>query len=136
MTIAVPILTSFIAGGAAILIAFAGALFNLYSRLGRLEKGQEILEKSQENLASEIRASRDHFDAQLAAAEARALAHEAATEERALAREVAAEERALAREAAEEERAIARHNELLTEIRLWRHHRHDTDGTIYFKVPE
>ena len=43
---------------------------------------------------------------------------------------------ALAREAAAEERAIARHNELLTEMRLWRHHRHDTDGTIYFKVPE
>ena len=125
MDIPVPIVTAFLAGGAAILIAFAGALFNLYSRLGRLEKGQEILEKSQENLASEIRAARDHFDAQLAAAE-----------ERALAREAAAEARALAREAAAEERAIARHNELLAEIRLWRTHGHDADGTIFFRVPE
>ena len=154
MTIAVPILTSFIAGGAAILLAFAGSLFNLYGRLGRLEKGQEVLEKLQAELVSEIRSARDHFDAQFAAAETRALAREDAAEKRALAREDAAEKRALARynellsiqdaaekralarEAAAEERALARHNELLAEIRLWRTHGHDADGTIFFRVPE
>ena len=143
MTIAVPIITSFIAGGAAILLAFAGALFNLYGRLGRLEKGQEVLEKLQAELVSEIRSARDHFDAQFTAAEKRALAREDAAEKRALARynellaiQDAAEKRALAREAAAEERALARHNELLAEIRLWRTHGHDADGTIFFRVPE
>ena len=113
MTIAVPIITSFIAGGAAILLAFSGALFNLYGRLGRLEKGQEVLEKLQAELVSEIRSARDHFDAQFTAAEKRALAREDAAEKRALAREDAAEKRALAREDAAEERALARYNELL-----------------------
>ena len=113
MTIAVPIITSFIASGAAILLAFSGALFNLYGRLGRLEKGQEVLEKLQAELVSEIRSARDHFDAQFTAAEKRALAREDAAEKRALAREDAAEKRALAREDAAEERALARYNELL-----------------------
>ena len=90
--IPVPILAGLIAGAAAILIAVAGAWGNTNSRLGKLEKGQEML-------ASEIRASRERFDMQYAAAE-------------------------------------ARFSELLTEIRLWRHHRHDADGTIYFRVPE
>ena len=72
----------------------------------------------------------------LEAAEERALAREATAEERALAREATAEERALAREATAEERALARHNELLAEIRLWRAHGHDADGTIFFRVPE
>ena len=38
--------------------------------------------------------------------------------------------------AAAEERALARHNELLAEIRLFRYHGHDADGSIYFRVPE
>ena len=125
MTVPVSILASLVAAAAAIFIAIIGAWGSINSRLGRLEKGYETLEKGQENLASEIRATRDHIDAQLAAAE-----------ERALAREAAAEERALAREAAAEERALARHNELMAEIRLWRHHGHDADGTIFFRVPE
>ncbi len=136
MTIPVPIITTLIAAGAAILIAVVGALINISSRLGKLESGQETL-------AAEIRASRERSDIQydtvtasLSAAEERALAREAAAEERALTREAAAEERALAREAAAEERALARHNELLAEIRLWRHHRHEADGTIFFRVPE
>ena len=172
MTVPVSILASMIAASAAILIAFVGALFNINSRLGKVE--------------AEVRASRDHFETQLAAAEERALARHAvameglataeeralarhavameglataeeralvrhavameglaAVEERALAREAAAEERALARHAAtmaslaaSEERAVARHNELLSEIRLWRTHWHDADGTIFFRVPE
>ena len=132
MTIPVPIFTSLIAAGAAILIAFAGASFNIYSRLGRLERGQEAL-------AAEILASRERSDMQhsaamerLAAFEERALAREAASEDRALAREAAA----LARESAAEERALAQHNELLAEIRLWRTHGHDADGNIFFRVPE
>ena len=143
MTIPVPIFTSLIAAGAAILIAFAGASFNIYSRLGRLERGQEAL-------AAEILASRERSDMQhsaamerLAAFEERALAREAASEDRALAREAASEDRALAREAAAlaresaaEERALAQHNELLAEIRLWRTHGHDADGNIFFRVPE
>ena len=136
MNVPVPILTSLIAAGAAFLIAFVGASFNIYSRLGRLESGQETL-------AAEIRASRERSDMQYAmlaerleAAEERALAREATAEERALAREATAEERALAREATAEERALARHNELLAEIRLWRAHGHDADGTIFFRVPE
>ena len=132
MTIPVPIFTSLIAAGAAISIAFAGASFNIYSRLGRLERGQEAL-------AAEILASRERSDMQhsaamerLAAFEERALAREAASEDRALAREAAA----LARESAAEERALAQHNELLAEIRLWRTHGHDADGNIFFRVPE
>ncbi len=121
MTIPVPIFTSLIAAGAAILIAFAGASFNIYSRLGRLERGQEAL-------AAEILASRERSDMQHSAAMERL----AASEERVLAREAAAEDRALAREAA----ALARHNELLAEIRLWRTHGHDADGNIFFRVPE
>ena len=127
-----PIFTSLIAAGAAILIAFAGASFNIYSRLGRLERGQEAL-------AAEILASRERSDMQhsaamegLAAFEERALAREAASEDRALAREAAA----LARESAAEERALAQHNELLAEIRLWCTHGHDADGNIFFRVPE
>ncbi len=180
MTIPVPIVTSLIAASTAILIAVVGALFNIYSRLGKLEEGQKTL-------AAEIRASRERSDMQFAAAEAhiaavekrtiahiaavekrtiahiaaveerlitrieaveeRAIAREAAAEERVIARIAAVEERAIARiEAVEEraiarieaaeERAIARHNELLAEMRLWRHHRHDEDGMIFFRVPE
>ncbi len=114
MTIPVPIIASLIAGAAAIFISVVGALVNINSRLGKLEKGQEMLaaeirasrERSdlqQETLATEIRASRERFDLLLAAAE---------------------------------ERALARHNELLAEIRLWRTHGHDSDGTIFFRVPE
>ncbi len=114
MTVPVPILTSLIAAGAAFLIAFVGASFNIYTRLGRLESGQETL-------AAEIRASRERSDIQHAAA---------------MERLTAAEDRALAREAAAEDRALARHNELLAEIRLWRSHGHDADGTIFFRVPE
>ena len=121
MTVPVSILASLVAASAAIFIAVIGAWGSINSRLGRLEKGYETLEKGQENLASEIRATRDHIDAQLAAAEERAIArHEAAM----------AEIRVV------EERAIARHNELLAEIRLWRTHGHDADGNIFFKVPE
>ena len=154
MTIPVAIATSLIAGGAAFLIAFVGALLNINIKLGRLdesrenlrqgqlklEQGQEKLEQGQQRLEAEIRATRDYFAAQLAASlaasEERALAREKVAEERALAREKAAEERALAREKAAEERAIARHNELLAEIRLWRTHGHDADGNIFFRVPE
>ena len=136
MTVPVSILASLVAAAAAIFIAIIGAWGSINSRLGRMEKGYDTLEKGQENLASEIRATRDHIDVQLAAAEKRALAREDAAEKRAIAREAAAEERALAREAAAEERALARHNELMAEIRLWRHHGHDADGNIFFRVPE
>ena len=132
MTVPVPIAASLIGAGAAILIAFVGALFNLYSRLGRLE--------------AQILASRERSDMQYAAL----LEQLAAAEERALPRHEAAmveiravEERAIARHEAAmaeirvvEERAIARHNELLAEIRLWRHHGHEADGNIFFRVPE
>lgn len=125
MTIPVPIITTLIAAEAAILIAVVGALINISSRLGKLESGQETL-------AAEIRASRERSDIQYDTVTASL----SAAEERALTREAAAEERALVREAAAEERALARHNELLAEIRLWRHHRHDADETIFFRVPE
>lgn len=107
VTVPVSIFASLIAAAAAIFIAVVGALLNINSRLGKLEQGQE-------GLAAEIRASREQSDMQYAAAE----------------------ERASLREAAAEERAIARHNELLAEIRLWRTHGHDADGTIFFRVPE
>ena len=168
MTIPVAIATSLIAGGAAFLIAFVGALLNINVKLGRLdesranlregqlklEQGQEKLEQGQQRLETEIRATRDSFDVQLAVSEERALAREKAAEERAIVREKAAEERAIAREAVAEERALAReavaeeralaremaalarHNELLAEIRLWRTHGHDADGNIFFRVPE
>ena len=161
MTIPVAIVASLIAAGAAFLIAFVGALLNISTKLGRLEGGQENLEKSQQKLEqgqlileqgqqkleAEIRTTRDYFDARLGAAEERAIVRESAAEERALARESTAEERAIVRESAAEERALAwestaeeralaRHNELLAEIRLWRTHGHDTDGTIFFRVPE
>ena len=172
MTIPVAIAASIIAAGGAFLLALAGALFNIYNKLGRLDAHQEILQEGQQKLGIEIRAAQDHSDAQLAAAEKRAISREEAAEKRALARHAeamsslaAAEERALAREAAAEkrvlaqlaaveeralarhaeamrelaavdERAIARHNELLAEIRLWRTHGHDADGTIFFRVPE
>ena len=98
MTIPVPIATSLIAAGSAILIAVVGTLFNIYGRLGKLEQGQETL-------AAEIRASRERSDMQFAAMEERALARY----NELLARDAAAEERALARdEAAMEERALAR----------------------------
>ena len=165
MTIPVAIAASIIAAGGAFLIALAGALFNIYNKLGRLDAHQEILQEGQQKLTTEIRESRDYIDAQLAATEKRALAREDAAEKRAIAREAAAEERtamqfaaaggrtalqfaaaeerALARHEAAmaeirvvEERSIARHNELLVEIRLWRHHGHDADGNIFFRVPE
>jgi flagellar biosynthesis GTPase FlhF len=158
MTIPVAIAASIIAAGGAFLIALAGALFNINNKLGRLDAHQEILEKGQQKLTTEIRDARDYIDTQLAAAEKRALTREDAAEKRALAREDAAEKRAIAREAAAEERAlarheaamaeiraveraveersIARHNELMAEIRLWRHHGHDADGNIFFRVPE
>ena len=132
MTIPVPIIASLIAGAAAIFIAVVGALVNINSRLGKLEKGQEMLaaeirasrERSdlqQETLATEIRASRERFDLQQ---------DTLATEIR------ASRERFDLLLAAAEERAIARHNELLAEIRLWGTHSHDSDGTIFFRVPE
>jgi hypothetical protein len=147
MTIPVAIAASIIAAGGAFLIALAGALFNINNKLGRLDAHQEILEKGQQKLTTEIRDARDYIDTQLAAAEKRALTREDAAEKRAIAREAAAEERALARheaamaeiravERAVEERSIARHNELMAEIRLWRHHGHDADGNIFFRVPE
>ena len=114
MTIPVPIAASLIGAGTAILIAFVGALFNLYSRLGRLE--------------AEILASRERSDMQYAAL----LEQLAAAEERALVRH----EAAMAEIRIVEERALARHNELLAEIRLWRTHGHDADGNIFFRVPE
>ena len=114
MTIPVAITASLIAGGAAFLIAFVGVLLNISTKLGRLDGDQENLAKGQLKLEEEIRATRDYFAAQLAAAE----------------------ERAIARESAAEERALARHNELLAEIRLWRTHGHDADGNIFFRVPE
>ena len=139
MTIPVSILASLIAASAAILIALVGAWGLINSRLGKLESGQETL-------AAEIRASRERTDMQFAAVDRQFAAIDrqfagidmkfGAAEERALAREAAVEERALAREAAAEERALARHNELLAEIRLWRAHGHDADGTIFFRVPE
>ena len=157
MTIPVPIIAGLIAAAAAVFIAVIGAWGSINSRLGKLEKGYEML-------AAEIRASRERSDMQhavamerLAAVEERAIARHtaameavaaveeraiarhtaameavAAVEERAIARETAAEERALAREAA----ALARHNELMAEIRLWRTHGHDADGNIFFRVPE
>ncbi len=118
MTIPVPIIAGFIAAAAAVLIAAAGAWGNINSRLGKLEKGQEML-------AAEIRASRERSDMQFAAAE-----------ERSKMQLAAAEERFDLQFAAAEERAVARHNELLTEIRLWRNHGHDSDGNIFFRVPE
>ena len=118
MTIPVTIIAGFIAAAAAVLIAVMTAWGSINSRLGKLEKGQETL-------AVEIRATRERSDMQHTAAE-----------ERAAARHAAAEERATARHAAAEERNAARHNELLTEIRLWRTHSHDSDGTIFFRVPE
>ena len=154
MTIPVAIAASIIAAGGAFLLALAGALFNINNKLGRLDAHQETLQEGQQKLGEEIRATRDYVDTRLTAAEDRDLVREAAAEERALARhaeamrklagveeralarEKAAEERALAREAAAEERALARHNELLAEIRLWRTHGHDADGTIFFRVPE
>ena len=136
MTVSEPILAGLIGAAAVLLVALISAWGHINSRLGKVEKGQE-------GLAGEIRASRERSDMQhaaamerLAAVEERALAREAAAEERALAREAAAEERALARAAAAEERALARHNELLAEIRLWRTHGHDADGNIFFRVPE
>ena len=125
MTIPVPIIAGLIAAAAAVFIAVIGAWGSINSRLGKLEKGQEML-------TAEIRASRERSDMQ----HAMAMERLAAAEERALAREAAAEERALSRETAAEERALARHNELLAEIRLWRTHGHDADGTIFFRVPE
>jgi hypothetical protein len=107
MTIPVTIIAGFIAAAAAVLIAVITAWGSINSRLGKLEKGQETL-------AVEIRATRERSDMQ----------------------HTAAEERADVRHAAAEERAVARHNELLTEIRLWRTHGHDADGTIFFRVPE
>ena len=96
------------------LVATLSAWGHVNSRLGKLEKGQEML-------SAEIRASREQSDLQFAAVEERALArHEAAM----------AEIRVV------EERSIARHNELLVEIRLWRTHGHDADGNIFFRVPE
>ena len=114
MTISEPIVASFIGVAAVVLVATLSAWGHINSRLGRVERGQDLL-------AAEIRASREHFDRQLTAAEERAIArHEAAM----------AEIRAV------EERALARHNELLAEIRLWRVHGHDADGNIFFRVPE
>jgi hypothetical protein len=107
MTIPVTIIAGFIAAAAAVLIAVITAWGSINSRLGKLEKGQETL-------AVEIRATRERSDMQ----------------------HTAAEERADVRHAAAEERAVSRHNELLTEIRLWRTHGHDADGTIFFRVPE
>ena len=121
MTIPVPIIAGLIAAAAAVFIAVIGAWGSINSRLGKLEKGYEML-------AAEIRASRERSDMQHAVAMERL----AAAEERSIARETAAEERALAREAA----ALARHNELMAEIRLWRTHGHDADGNIFFRVPE
>jgi biopolymer transport protein ExbB/TolQ len=129
MTIPVTIIAGFIAAAAAVLIAVITAWGSINSRLGKLEKGQETL-------AVEIRATRERSDMQHTAAEERADVRHAAAEERAVARHAAAEERAVARHAAAEERAVSRHNELLTEIRLWRTHGHDADGTIFFRVPE
>ena len=114
MTIPVPIIAGLIAAAAAVFIAVIGAWGSINSRLGKLEKGQEML-------TAEIRASRERSDMQHAMA---------------MERLAAAEERALSREAAAEERALARHNELLVEIRLWRTHGHDADGNIFFRVPE
>ena len=143
MTISEPILASLIGVAAVILVALVSAWGHINSRLGRVEKGQELL-------AAEIRASRDRSDMQLAAVEDRAFARHtealeklAAVEDRALARHAealdklaAVEDRALARETAAEDRSLARHNELLAEIRLWRTHGHDADGNIFFRVPE
>ncbi len=151
MTIPVPIIASFIAATAAILIAVVGALFNINSRLGKLEQGQEML-------AGEIRTSRERSDMQHAAAMQLADARHSATMELFDARHSAmvglvdarlsatmelvdarlsaTMELVDARLAAAEERALARHNELLAEIRLWRSHGHDADGTIFFRVPE
>jgi biopolymer transport protein ExbB/TolQ len=129
MTIPVTIIAGFIAAAAAVLIAVITAWGSINSRLGKLEKGQETL-------AVEIRATRERSDMQHTAAEERADVRHAAAEERAVSRHAAAEERAVSRHAAAEERAVSRHNELLTEIRLWRTHGHDADGTIFFRVPE
>ena len=103
------------------LVATLSAWGHVNSRLGKLEKGQEML-------SAEIRASREQSDLQFAAVEERALAREAAA--------LARHEAAMAEIRVVEERSIARHNELLVEIRLWRTHGHDADGNIFFRVPE
>ncbi len=85
MTVSEPILAGLIGAAAVVLVALVSAWGHVNSRLGKVEKGQE-------SLSAEIRASRDRSDMQ--------------------------------------------HAELLSEIRLWRTHRHDADGTIVFRVPE
>ena len=129
MTIPVAIVTSSIVASAAFLLALVTAWGSINNRLGKL--------------AAETIANRERSDMQYELEEERAIAREAAAEERALARhrelearQTAAEERAIAREAAAEERALARHNEIIAEIRLWRRHDHDNDGSIFFRVPE
>jgi hypothetical protein len=85
MTIPVTIIAGFIAAAAAVLIAVITAWGSINSRLGKLEKGQETL-------AVEIRATRERSDMQHTAAEERADVRHAAAEERAVARHAAAEE--------------------------------------------
>ena len=67
MTISEPILASLIGVAAAVLVALVSAWGHINSRLGKVEKGQDAL-------VAEIRASRDRSDIQQAAAEERALA--------------------------------------------------------------
>ncbi len=109
MTISEPILASLIGVAAVILVALVSAWGHINSRLGRVEKGQDAL-------SAEIRASRDRSDMQLAAVEERALARHAealeklaAVEDRALARHT----EALGKLAAVEDRSLARHTEAL-----------------------
>ena len=88
MTIPVTIIAGVIAAAAAVLIAVITAWGSINSRLGKLEKGQETL-------AVEIRATRERSDMQHTAAEERADVRHAAAEERAVSRHAAAEERAV-----------------------------------------
>ena len=85
MAISEAIFGGLIGAAAVVLAALISAWGHINSRLGKVEKGQEAL-------TAEIRASRDRADMQ--------------------------------------------HEELLSEIRLWRTHGHDADRTIYFRVPE
>ena len=110
-----------IASMAAVLIAFVGFVASVHFRLGKLEKGHEVLEKGQEDLRADNAALREQV---------RADNQQLREEMRAEIRESNQQLRELIRSESEATRAeIRRLADALVS------HHHEADGSIVFRIP-
>ena len=136
-----------IAAMAAVLIAFVGFVASVHFRLGKLEKGHEVLEKGQEDLRADNAALREQVraDNQQLREEMREnnrqLREEMREEMRENNRQLREEMRENNRQLREEMRELIRSESEATRTEIRRlvdalvSHHHEADGSIVFRIP-